>query len=215
MKAILFDLDGTLIDSLADIATSVNRMLAEHGLPLQPTEVFPRYIGDGVRILVERVLPAEILATADIGALVDAYQRHYSAAWNDQTRPYEGFPAVLHTLHARGLMLGVLSNKPQAFTRLCCDHFFPDVPFAAVLGARDGVPRKPDPTAALDLLRQWGIAPPDSVYVGDSGLDMEMATRAGMLPVGVRWGFRGEDELLAAGAKQVISAPADLLSCID
>ncbi|TLD69960.1 HAD family hydrolase [Phragmitibacter flavus] len=212
LSTFIFDLDGTLLDSIADLADAINRMLAEHHYPTQPMEVFPLYIGDGVRALVERALPPEALARGELDARVADYQRHYADTWNLQSKPYEGMLDALHQMHAQGHAIGVLSNKPQAFTTLCCDHFFPGIPFFEVRGARDDVPRKPDPAAALDMLASLGVAPEDAAYIGDSGIDMEMATRAAMIPIGVRWGFRDEAELLANGAKILIDHPRDLLN---
>lgn len=214
MKAFIFDLDGTLIDSLADLAEAVNRMLEERGYPRAPLSVFPRYIGDGVRALVTRALPPDVLDKEDINARVADYQRHYTDTWHDKTRPYAGMVETLHELRSRGLKLAVLSNKPDHFTKLCCTHFFPDVPFDPVLGARSGVPRKPDPHGALEICEQLQVRPEDCAYIGDSGIDMETAVRARMLPVGVRWGFRGEAELREHGAKELVSHPDDLVCLV-
>jgi len=214
MNAFIFDLDGTLIDSLADIAEAVNRMLDEHGYPRAPLSAFPRYIGDGVRTLVTRALPADVLSKEDIEARVADYQRHYADTWHDETRPYAGMLETLQELNSRGLKLAVLSNKPDQFTKLCCSHFFPGVPFAPVLGARAGVPRKPDPHSALEICRELHARPQDCAFVGDSGIDMATAVNAGMLPVGVRWGFRGEAELREQGARELVSHPDDLVCLV-
>lgn len=214
IKVFIFDLDGTLIDSLADLAEAINLMLVDNGYPRQPMEVFPRYIGDGVRALVERALPADALAMEDLDARVQDYQRHYANTWHHKTTPYTGIREVLDELQTRDVKLAVLSNKPQAFTKLCCDHFFPETRFEAVLGARDGVPRKPHPAGALEICELLGVKPEECVYVGDSGIDMELAVNAGMFPAGVSWGFRGEAELLAHGAKTIVRHPDDLLCLV-
>ena len=214
MKAFIFDLDGTLIDSLADIAEAVNRMLVERGYPRAPLTAFPRYIGDGVRPLVERALPPEALGKVDIDACVADYQRHYNDTWKDATVPYTGMHETLADLRARGMRLAVLSNKPDHFTKLCCSHFFPDAGFEIVLGARSNVPRKPHPQGAFDICETLGVTPADCAYVGDSGIDMELAVNAGMLPIGVRWGFRGEAELKEKGARQIVAHPDDLLCLV-
>ena len=211
MKAFIFDLDGTLIDSLADLAEAVNRMLAANGYPTAPLSVFPRYIGDGVKALVSRALPAEALEREDIDARVAEYQAHYADTWRDKTVPYPGVLETLHELQTRGANLAVLSNKPHRFTLLCTQHFFPSIAFASVLGARDGVPRKPDPAGALEIAATLGLAVAECAYIGDSGIDMETATRAGMRPIGVNWGFRSVDELRSHGAREIISHPQDLL----
>ena len=212
-SAIIFDLDGTLIDSLADLAEAINRMLDEHDYPRRDLAVFPEFIGDGMRKLVERALPEEVRTDAIIDACVLDYQRHYETLWHDQTVPYPGIVEVLAELRRRGVPLGVLSNKPQRFTELCCTHFFPDC-FDLVLGARESVPRKPHPAAASDISERFGLPLANCAYVGDSGIDMEFATRAGMHGIGVRWGFRGEAELRANGARVIISDPAELLGWV-
>lgn len=212
ISTFIFDLDGTLLDSIADLAEAINRMLADHGYPQLPLEVFPKFVGDGAKALVERALPAEALVRGELEDRLADYQRHYAETWKQQTKPYEGILPMLEELSRRGCRLGVLSNKPQAFTTLCCQHFFPTITFAEVRGARDQVPKKPDPAAALEMLKAFQISPEASAYVGDSGVDMEMANRAGMIPIGVRWGLRGEEELLAHGARHLISHPRELLT---
>lgn len=214
MKAFIFDLDGTLIDSLADLAEAINRMLEARGYPRQPLGVFPKYVGDGVRALVERALPPEMLATEDIEARVNEYQKHYHDTWKSETRPYVGIEEALHGLHERGMKLAVLSNKPHAFTLLCCKHFFPDTPFEIVLGARSGVPKKPDPAGAFEICKTLGVEPSECAYVGDSGIDMQLAVNAGMLAVGVKWGFRGETELRENGAAEIVTTPDDIVCLV-
>ncbi|MEZ0390459.1 MAG: HAD family hydrolase [Verrucomicrobium sp.] len=215
MKAFIFDLDGTLIDSLADLAEAVNRMLDDRGYPRQPISVFPKYVGDGVRALVERALPSGVLASEDVDARVNEYQKHYSDTWKSETRPYVGIEEALQALQERGMKLAVLSNKPHVFTKLCCDHFFPNTKFELVLGARSGVPKKPDPAGALEIAEHLGLAPSECAYVGDSDIDMKLAVNAGMLAVGVKWGFRGEAELRANGAVEVVGTPDDLVCLVN
>jgi phosphoglycolate phosphatase len=211
MQAILFDLDGTLIDSLEDLADAVNAMLVEHGFPTQPLALFPQFIGDGVGKLVERALPENARTPENIRACMADYQRHYGATWDQKTKPYPGMVDTLHGLRARGFKTAVLSNKPDHFTQLCCERFFPSGSFDKVLGARDHVPRKPDPMAALEIANFLGVPASACAYVGDSGLDMAMARNAGMLPVGALWGFRGEQELREHGALRLVARAADLL----
>ncbi len=211
MKAFIFDLDGTLIDSLEDLADAVNLMLAEHGYPCRPLELFPQYIGEGVQKLVERAVLPETLTPDKIAALLADYQRHYHDTWKNKTKVYDGILKVLSELRAKGMKIAVISNKPHHFTKLCCDHFFPVGTFDAVLGAREDVPRKPHPQASHDLASQLGVATSDCTYVGDSGLDMQFAVNAGMYPIGVLWGFRSESELRENGARQLISHPEELL----
>ena len=215
LQAVILDLDGTLIDSLADLAEAVNRMLDEHGHPRRPLEVFPRYIGEGMRHLVRRALPEDCRADDYVDRCVADYMRHYEQLWHDQTHAYAGMPETLRELRRRGLKLGVLSNKPHHFTALCCDHFFPPGTFDVVLGQRDGVPRKPDPAAGLEIAALFSLEPRRCAYVGDSGIDMQFGIAAGMRRVGVLWGFRGEDELRENGAEVLLGAPRELLDLIE
>lgn len=214
MKAFIFDLDGTLIDSLADIAEAVNRALDQHGLPRQPLESFPQFIGEGVGTLVERAVPADARHKLNIPAIIDHYQQHYVDTWRDKTKVYDGITEVISALRANGIKTAVLSNKPDHFTKLCCNHFFAPDSFDMVLGAREGVPRKPHPQAGFELAVELGVSVNACLYIGDSGLDMMFAVNSGMLPVGVLWGFRSEAELRANGAHRLMASPLELLSLI-
>jgi phosphoglycolate phosphatase len=209
MKAFIFDLDGTLIDSLEDLADAVNLMLKERGYPQQPLKVFPQYIGEGVHKLVERALPHD--GRARIDECVADYQRHYGVTWDHKTKPYEGILEALQELREYGYKIGVLSNKPHEFTLKCCGHFFPDGTFDIVLGARDDVPRKPDPAGALEIAQAFEVEPAECFYVGDSGIDMQTARNAGMSGIGVLWGFRDEAELRENRARFIVAKPADLV----
>ena len=200
-----FDLDGTLIDSLADLGQAVNRMLADLGLPGHPVERCREYIGEGARRLVERALPVafqgdEVLVERALGL----YQAHYEAGWRDQTRVYPGMNEVVERLAQGGVKLGVISNKPHRFTQLCVGHFIPQARFELVLGQREGVARKPDPAAAIAAAAWFGVEIEACCYVGDSGVDMAFAKAAGMRAIGVAWGFRDREELWKSGASVVV-----------
>lgn len=210
LQAVILDLDGTLVDSLADLAEAVNRMLDDHGHPRRPLEVFPKYIGEGMRHLVRRALPEDRREEDYVDRCVADYLRHYEACWHDQTRAYDGVPEALASLKQRGLNLAVLSNKPHRFTALCCDHFFAPDTFDVVFGQRDGVPRKPDPAAGLEIAALLGAEHARCAYVGDSGIDMQFGAAAGMRRVGVLWGFRDEAELRENGAEVLLKTPAEL-----
>ncbi len=211
-RGVVFDLDGTLLDTLTDLADCLNRVLQRHGLPTHPRDAYRMFVGDGLRMLVQRAMPVDRRDPAGIDALTAAMNAEYAEHWADQTRPYEGIPETLRALAERGLTLAVLSNKPDEFTPPAVRRFFPDIPFAAVRGARPEVPRKPDPTGALRIAAEAGLAPAEFLYLGDSGTDMQTAVRAGMHAVGVLWGFRGADELRANGAAHLLDHPCGLLT---
>ncbi|HMO50069.1 MAG TPA: HAD family hydrolase [Kiritimatiellia bacterium] len=209
--AAIFDLDGTLIDSIRDIAESMNRTLEAMGFPAHPVDAFRYFIGDGVTLLVQRALPPEVRESPEVlEQFLAAYRRDYLAHWRVHTRPYSGIPDLLARLVQEGVALGVLSNKPDRATQLCVEHFFPDIPFISVSGQKEDVPRKPDPTAALAMAESMNTAPARCVFIGDTATDMQTATAAGMFPAGVTWGFRGETELIESGARLIAHVPQAL-----
>lgn len=208
----LFDLDGTLVDSLQDLADSTNEVLASRGHPTHPVEAYNVLLGDGVTRLMQRALPEAEAADPDL--ITDAIAEMksiYAQRWKDHTRPYSGIMELLETLTARGCRIGVLSNKPDEFTREMVEFVFPNVPFATVRGAREGVPVKPDPTSALDICTEWGTPPEQVIYVGDTNTDMRTGKGAGFVTVGVTWGFRAREELESSGADFIIHQPQELL----
>ena len=153
VRAVLFDLDGTLLDTLADIADAANGVLRSRGFPEHPPEAFRAFIGEGVAVLFLRALPPDRVSDELVARCVEEFRAAYAKNWNVQTRPYEGIPALLDALTKRGLALAMLSNKPDEFTQLYADAYLARWPFAAVLGSREGVPRKPDPAGALEVVR--------------------------------------------------------------
>jgi phosphoglycolate phosphatase len=210
-RAVLFDLDGTLINSTADIAWAANTLLARRGLPTHPPQAFHRFIGDGVKVLVTRILPTSDYSPAFIDQLVDEFRALYAGHWNVETAVYPGIPELLVRLREAGVRMAVLSNKPHDFTVQCVDHFLPGGTFDVVLGAGGRFAHKPDPAGALQIAKDLALDPRQCVYVGDTDTDMQTATRAGMRPVGVLWGMRGRDELLLNGAETLVAEPHDLL----
>lgn len=214
LHAFIFDLDGTLIDSLADIAESVNRMLEARGHPRCDVELFREMVGDGMEKLVERALPPAARDAATIKACVEEYRAHYDQLWQQQTRPYVGIPELLAALKARGLRLGVISNKAHRFTVPMTEHFFGSGCFDHILGQRQEVPRKPDPASAREMAERLGLRLEQMAYVGDSGIDMEFARASGMLGVGVTWGFRSVAELSAQGAAVLVHTPGQIAALV-
>ena len=210
-QAVLFDLDGTLTNTLDDIADAMNHVLREHGLPVWDTDAYRYMVGNGPVLLTER-------AVGDRQELVPSVLREYNAYYhthNDlKTAPYPGMPELLRDLRSRGLSLCVCSNKPEADTRYVVSRYFPDIAFDLVRGSAPGQPLKPDPTLPLAMARELGLPPAAFAYLGDTDVDMRCAVNAGMRPFGVLWGFRDAAELTAGGAAALLSKPADLLSYI-
>lgn len=215
-RAVIFDLDGTLVDTLQDLADAANRALQEHGLAPLPVQDYRYLVGAGAKNLMLRCAAAagvpEPFDENQISQMVTTFKAAYQENWHICTRPYPGIDGLLEQLAHTNLRLAVLSNKPDAFTQQVTARYFPDQPFLAVMGQTDGVPLKPDPTGALLLCRRLGCRPEDTVLVGDTGSDMETAVRGGMTPAGVLWGFREAGELLAGGARHLFAAPDDLVT---
>jgi len=212
--AIIFDLDGTLLDTLADLANSVNTVLATHGLPVHDIDAYRYFVGDGVRVLMQRVLPQGEQSDDKLDAFVAAFRQEYDRNWNVETRPFDGVPEMLDALTARRLPLAVLSNKPDNYTKMCVAELLPRWTFDIVVGSRPDVPRKPDATAALEIARSLAAAPGQILYLGDTDVDMKTAARAGMFPVGALWGYRSREELEAGGARALVEHPSDLLALL-
>lgn len=210
-KAVIFDLDGTLTNTLADIAAAMNRALRLHGLPEWQQDAYRYLVGNGAKVLSERcVRDRQELAPA----VRQTYQAYYETHNLVQTKPYDGVPEMLAALAARGLRLAVLSNKPDADTKAVVRHFFPDVPFAAVRGQVEGVPVKPDPAGALAVAAELGVQPAECLYLGDTDVDMRTAAAAGMYPIGALWGFRTAEELQSSGARHIARTPAHVMDCV-
>ncbi|MBU1041474.1 MAG: HAD family hydrolase [Proteobacteria bacterium] len=214
-RAFIFDLDGTLLNTLEDLADSGNIALAAIGLPQHPVDAYRMFVGLGVGELVQRMLPENSRDEATLKRAGELLMAEYKERWKLKTRPYPGIPELLRELLDRGLPVCVLSNKPQDYTDLTVREFFPGLAFTFVRGSRPEVPNKPHPAGALALAGELGLAPGQIAFVGDSSTDMRTARGAGMLPVGVLWGFRDEAELTANGALHLLSAPGDLLTLVD
>lgn len=213
-EVVLFDLDGTLLDTLRDIGESVNAALVRSGFPEHEIEAYRYFVGDGVERLAMRALPEESRDQTTIRKVVSRVDEEYSQRWGNNTRPFPGIPELLDALTERGIRMAVLSNKRQPFAELTVSKLLASWHFDLVMGAQPSVPIKPDPTAALRIARELNVAPAGFLYLGDSGVDMKTAVAAGMYPVGALWGFRTAEELLAGGAKALVSKPGDVLGLL-
>ncbi len=205
--AIVFDLDGTLVDSLRDIADAVNAVLVDAGMAPHPREAYRDMIGGGLSTLVRRAMTAD----GDFDRLLEAARRRYGQHCMDATSPYPGIPELLAELSERGVPLAVLSNKPHAMTLAVVERMFPKVAFAAVIGDRAGVPRKPDPGSAEEILQILAVAPDRCPLVGDMPVDIETAHAASMPAVAVSWGYRSAAQLRPHRPSRIIDRPGQLL----
>lgn len=212
MKAVIFDLDGTLLDTLADIASAMNSVLRAHDLPEHPTEDYASMVGWGLRVLVERAVPSG--ASVDLHEMTQRLHDAYHADPYRHTAAYPGVIDLLTTLRDRGIPQGVLSNKAHSLCSIIVEATIGLQWFTIVEGRRDDRPAKPAPDGAYEVARALARQPEDTVFVGDSAIDIETARNAGMMPVGVSWGFRAVGELADAGAKAIIHSPAELLRII-
>lgn len=211
MKAVIFDLDGTLLNTIDDIADSMNSILKRYGLPLHTVPEYKYFVGDGMANLVRRSAPGAEAAGYPWSRLETEYNAEYLLRQADKTRPYDGIPELLTALNGRGVKIAVLSNKPHDATLRIIARYFPDIHFDAIIGQRPGYPVKPDPGGALEILGIMGEPPDETLYVGDTGTDMRTAKAAGLQAAGVLWGFREKDELAENGAGLFIRRPLDLL----
>jgi phosphoglycolate phosphatase len=215
IRAVVFDLDGTLLDSLADIANACNAVLAAHALPTYPIDAYRYMVGDGVRRLITRAVPnGNVPDATDLEPWIAQFLVHYERAWNVESRLYDGIPELLRELTDRAISMSVLSNKPQEATMRCVRHFLAEFPFAAVLGQDVGRPPKPDLTGVREILEKLKVDPSACLYLGDTGVDMLTARGAGMMAVGATWGFRDAEELRSAGADVILDHPLELLSLL-
>lgn len=208
-NGLIFDLDGTLVDSLRGIATSLNLALADCGKPTHPEQAVRHFIGNGARMLVTKALGPDA-TEAEIDAVESAFKVHYAANWAAGTDVFPGMPEMLKRQAASGHRLAVLSNKPHDFTVEIVGRLFPDIAFDAVLGQRPEVPRKPDPAGALEIAATFGLSPAACVMIGDSTMDLETGARAGMYTVAVTWGYQDAGALLGERPDVVADSLDDL-----
>lgn len=209
-KTYIFDLDGTLLDTLSDLAAAVNYALRTHGMPEHSIDDVRRFVGNGVRKLMERAIP-DGATNPQFDETFATFRQYYMAHSLDTTRPYEGIPEALAALKARGCRLAVVSNKMMAATQELCQHFFPDTIEVAIgENEAEGIRKKPAPDTVFAALKALGVGKEGAVYVGDSDVDIETARNSGLPCISVLWGFRDRDFLIQHGAKTFISDPGNL-----
>jgi phosphoglycolate phosphatase len=211
-RAAIFDLDGTLLDTIDDIAGAMNRVLSARGYETYGIEKYKLLVGDGIEEMVRRALAPRFLGAAEIDAVIREYRREYDASWRAHSRPYPGVPELLMKLRRRGVRTAVLSNKSHPFTVAMTAELLPGCRFDVIRGAKPGVPLKPDPEPALLVAAEMGVAPAEVLFLGDTKVDMKTAVAAGMFPAGALWGFRSEAELRSNGAAALVDSPLDLLA---
>ena len=210
-KLVIFDLHRTLLNSIDDLAASTNHALQLHGYPQHEQAAYRYFVGNGVRKLIERALPEDARQADNINRLLQDFLAYYQTHKTVYTRPYQGIPETLAQLHAAGIQLAVASNKYHQGTLELIHHYFGEKLFSVVLGQREGIPVKPDPTIVHDILTQTALPANRTLYVGDSGVDMQTAINSRLTSIGVTWGFRPRTELEANSADYIINSPSELL----
>lgn len=214
IHTILFDLDGTLLNTIDDLADAANWVCAQNGWPQHTVAEYKYMVGNGIPKLVERFSPAEARTPDRLAETLAQFTARYDAHKEDKTAPYPGIPELLKELKAAGIQTAVFSNKADALCGKIIEHYFGPGAFSAVRGSRPGVPTKPDPTGLWDLMRQLNADPATTLFVGDSDVDILTGHNAGLPAMGAVWGFRGAGELTAAGAEALAFRPGDILDYI-
>lgn len=213
-KLIIFDLDGTLLDTVADLAVSTNYALEKCGFPTHEIPAYRYFIGNGINKLFERALPEDEKTQENILRVRLHFLEYYGAHNSELTVPYSGISKLLNTLQKAGFLLAVASNKYHQATEKLVEHFFPEIKFSAVFGQREDVPIKPDPTIVNDILSIAGVQKNETIYVGDSGVDMQTAKNAGVDVIGVTWGFRPRTELEEFSPQYIVDTTDEILEIV-
>ncbi|MDI6845885.1 MAG: HAD family hydrolase [Candidatus Saccharicenans sp.] len=212
-KGVIFDLDGTLLNTIEDITRTLNLVLTRHGFRQYSEEDCKLMVGEGMEVLIKRAVPEIADNPEAIQEIIREYRQEYTRTYRENSRPYPEIPEVLMALKKAGVKMAVLSNKSHEFTTRMTSELLP-VEFDLILGAQPGLPVKPDPEPLRVVLEKLGLQPEEVVYVGDTSVDMETARAAGVLAAGALWGFRSREELLESGAQVLLKTPRDLLSLI-
>lgn len=210
----IFDLDGTLLNTISDLGYAANHALAKNGFPTHHISSYPHFVGNGITRLIERVLPTEHRTPETVATLRDDFIEYYDEHMLDHTEPYPGIAELLRSLTERGVALAVASNKYQSAVQRLIGHFFPDIPWKCVEGNREGVPTKPDPSVIFAILGDYPTPKAATVMIGDSAVDMETARRAAIDSIGVTWGFGTVEQLTEAYADHIVDTPQAILSII-
>ena len=213
-RLVIFDLDGTLLNTIGDLAEAANEMLRSRDLPQHDYATYCTFVGNGIMRLVERALPEELRTPEEVASARADFLAYYIEHIDCKTRPYAGIPELLAELQERGVRLAVASNKFQAGTEKLIRSYFPEIRFEVVFGQRPEVPLKPDPAVVEEILTLTGVKREEVLYVGDSGVDMLTARAAGVRSVGVSWGFRAREELLDSQADHIIDRTEELMELL-
>ncbi|MBQ6826025.1 MAG: HAD family hydrolase [Clostridia bacterium] len=214
IKAVLFDLDGTLVNSLADLAASCNFALTFFGFPTHEVEKYKYFVGDGMPKLIERVLPEASRDAETKQKVLGKFLEHYKIHFADNSYAYSGIPILLESIKKLNLKTAVISNKAQKPAEEVVSKILGGSYFDIICGKREGYPAKPDPTLTLEIIKELGIKPSECLFIGDSGMDCAVAVNSGAIGVGVLWGFREKSELLENGAKYIVETPNEILDII-
>lgn len=214
IKAVLFDLDGTLANTLCDLAAAANYALEKLGFPTHSVEAFKYFAGNGMPKMLERTLPENCRNKENVDKILPVFMEYYSVHYADKTEAYEGVLQLVNTLKSRGIKIAVVTNKAQESAEAVVNKLYGNV-FDVIFGKRDNIPLKPDPTAAYAVMDMLGVNPSETVFLGDSGMDVATGVNCGAFPVGELWGFRDEKELKENGAGYIISKPLQLLDIIE
>ena len=215
IKLVIFDLDGTLIDSLTDLALSTNHALALNSLSKHPVEQYKQFVGNGLDKLIERALPPNHRDAATHKQVKSDFLNHYTIHLNDHTHPYPGITELLDELKARSVQVAVATNKPQEAARCIVKEKMGSTPFISVLGQTPERAVKPNPEIVFEIMRTANAQPAETLYVGDSGVDMQTACNSGVKGIGCKWGFRSKQELIENGASSLIAHPSEILDYLN
>lgn len=215
IKAVLFDLDGTLVNTLGDLALSVNRVLREHGHPIHPVESYKKFAGNGNEVMMKRALPEEKRQDREyVLKLRQEFYDYYKEHCADVSFLYDGIEELLNELKAEGILIAIVTNKAQTMTDALVPKLMDKNIFSAIIGQRDGVPTKPEPHMPFLAMTEMEVNPDECLFVGDSNTDIETGLNCGNTPVGVLWGFRDREELVNAGARYIVSSPGQIADII-